>query len=134
MRPPRYHLRTLIIAVAVVGVELAFLVSFSGPIVMILPCGPLVGIACALFRLREQRYAYFRGGLWGGLVQAVPLTPDPIANTSRSSTNTPKVTRSWVVTLPPIIPLFCRNPIPARPIRWIRRLRSVCADYLVDQS
>jgi hypothetical protein len=41
---------------------------------MILPYGPLVGIACALYRLRGQRFAYLRGGLWGGVIQAVPLT------------------------------------------------------------
>jgi hypothetical protein len=74
MRLPYCSLRTLMIAVAVVGVELSFLVSVSGPIVIILPYGPLVGIAWAFCRLRGRRYAYLRGGLWGGIIQAVLLT------------------------------------------------------------
>ena len=61
-------------AVAVVGVEFALLVSVSGPIHLILPYGPLVGIAWAFCRLRGRRYAYLRAALWGAGVQAVPIT------------------------------------------------------------
>jgi hypothetical protein len=62
------------IAVAVVGVDLSLLVSIPGPIVIILPYGPLVGVAWAYCRFRGRRCAYLRGGLWGGVVQAVPIT------------------------------------------------------------
>ena len=74
MRQPYCSLRTLMIAVAVVGVGLSLLVSVPGPIVLILPYGPLVGIAWAFCRLRGRRYAYLRGSLRGGVVQAVPIT------------------------------------------------------------
>jgi hypothetical protein len=74
MRLPYWSLTTLMIAVAVVGVDLALLVSVPGPIVIILPYGPLVGIVWAFYRLRGRRYAYLRGGLRGGVFQGVLIT------------------------------------------------------------
>src|SRR4051812_37600610 len=73
MRLPRFRLRTLMIAVAVVAFQFALLTRFPGPFVTILPFGPLLGIVWASRRRREHRYTSLRGGVWGGVVQAVPL-------------------------------------------------------------
>lgn len=74
MSLPRVRLRTLMLAVAVAGVEFFLLTSVSGPFVIQLPVGPLAGIAWTSFRLPVRPCAYLWGSVWGSLIQAVALT------------------------------------------------------------
>lgn len=74
MRFPRFRIRTLMIAVAAAGIECAIVVSFPPSFLILLPIGPLAAIVFSIDRPRVGRWPYFRHGVWGGVIQAVPLT------------------------------------------------------------
>jgi hypothetical protein len=79
MRPPRFRLRTLMIAVAVVAIDCwlieCWLIETSRQaFIALLVVGALVGACCTGPRPRHTAYLYAVGGFIGGVSQALVMS------------------------------------------------------------